>query len=639
MKDSTIFKNAVSEKRLYSIVKEVSNYHRIQASPMFREAAEHVVQLCRKYGLDVKMLQYDAKADSWYLQQKMFKEWSCTEATLDLVQPEIRLADYSSEPVSVIQKSYPIDKRNEEVDLVLLDKGSNPDEYKDIDFKGKMVFGRTQVNTLNWVFDRGAVGVVTDFIMETQSRKRSDLYNSMTYTSFWHSHLEGETEKRGFVLSPKMGDQLAKMCREQFEKDGTYLKVKPYINSEIYDGHIQVVEVTIEGNDDRCVYLSAHLCHPRSSCNDNASGVSAAIETMNVINTLIKEGKLEKPQHTIKMTLIPEFTGTFCYLSDHTDYKNGLGAINLDMVGGKQTRFYGPITLTKTPLAAPALNNEICCWAMKQAAREAAAFSGDYVSLTNHSVSQFTGGSDHTVYSDPTINIPCCMLGQWPDLNYHTATDTIDVIDPAVLKFSTLTAVNFAWALANFKEEDLPFIFEELEENIISDKTKLVNEYLNRKIDKDIFGSMMVKYRKYFVECVRTASRLVEGFNADEQIRHIENMFADWMKHYDISDSYPVYSEYDTVYKREFVGPINAMKDYRNLGYGRQIDEYQEKTKGYDMFALMSVESLVVYYIDGKRTVNEIIREVSLEMRKDMKDLILVFMNTLEEINLVSKIQ
>ena len=291
MQDSKIFKEAVSEKRLLNVVKEVSNFHRIQASPMFREAAEHVKKICDKYGLQAEILSYEADPDVWYLQSKMFKEWSIKEATLDLVDPAWRLCDYSAEAISVIQKSYPIDLRDTPVDLVLLDKGPKEEAYEDLDLSGKWVFVRQRMNNFNWIYKRGALGLVTDFIMETDNRKRSDLYHSLTYTSYWHTHLDGEPEGRGFVLSPKDGDILAEMCRKKWEQEKAYLRVKPYINSSLYNGHVEVVEVTIPGKDDRCVYLSAHLCHPRSSCNDNASGVSATLEAMNVMHTLIKEGK------------------------------------------------------------------------------------------------------------------------------------------------------------------------------------------------------------------------------------------------------------------------------------------------------------------------------------------------------------
>ena len=637
MQDPKIFKEAVSEKRLLNVVKEVSNFHRIQASPMYREAANHVLKICQKYGLNAKILSYEADPDVWYLESKMFKEWSIKEATLDLVDPEMRLADFSAEAISVMQKSYPIDKRNDPMDLVLLDKGNDPKAYEDLDLKGKFVFIRGHIRMFDWVFEKGAIGMVSDFIMETKSRKRSDLYNSLTYTSFWPTHIKGEPERRGFVLSPKAGDALTKLCREQYEKDGTYLKVKPYIDSSFYNGHIEIVEVTIEGKDDKNVYLSAHLCHPRSSCNDNASGVSATIEAMNVINQLIKEGKIEKPQHNIKLTLIPEFTGTFAYLSDHNDYAKGLGAMNLDMVGGKQTRFYGPITLTKTPYQTPSLINALCMIAMDKAGEEAFSLSDDPVALTNHRVEPHSGGSDHTVYCDPTVNIPCCMLGQWPDLNYHTATDTLDVIDPEVLKFSCLTAINFAYNLACFKKEDLDYLFIKEEEIIVEDKNRFMKEYLGGKIDKTMFGSLMYYLKDYYRNCCRSAGRLVEGYDSTKEEQHVSEIFDEWIRLYDLKDEYPLDETLNTVYRRKFIGPVQQFSDYRYTGYGEVIDEYQ-KAIGKNPFAMMGVTDTITNLIDGRNTVGEIIRKTSLEKRKDEKDAVLVILKLYEGLNLIEKI-
>ena len=638
MQDSSIFKEYVSTKRLLNVVKEVSNFHRIQASPMFREAAEHVVKICKKAGLDAQLLDFESNPETWYLQCRMFQEWSIKTATLDLVDPEIRLADYSADNISVIQKSYPIDRRDDPVDLVLLDKGSGEENYEGLDLEGKWVFSRYHVNSTNWVYKRGALGIITDFIMETSNRKRSDLYDSMTYTSYWPKHLPGEQEGRGFVLSPKAGDNLARMCREKLEKENGYLQVRPFIDSDFYDGHIQDVEVTLEGKDDRVVYLAAHLCHPRSSANDNASGVSATIEALNVINTLVKEGKIEKPQHTIKLILMPEMMGTFPYLASHPDYDKVLGAMNLDMVGGRQTRFYGPITLTKNPWATPNLVNEVATYSLGEASREATNLRNEPVALTNNRVDSFTGGSDHVIYADPSINIPCCMLGQWPDLNYHTATDTLDVIDPEVLKFSCLTAVNFAYNLANLTADDLPYLFEELEKNIISEKTKLTNSYYSKKIDKDVFGSRMFKYKKYYLDSLKTAERLVEGADTSKEEKIVSDMFDSWISAYDLSDSFVRYDDLDTVYKRNFVGPIESLDDYRALGKGDVLDEFNSKLQGGDRFAMMGVQSNVVYYIDGKRSLGDVVREVSVELGADRKDQVLLFVDTLKKLELISEV-
>ena len=635
-KESILFKEAVSEKRLLNVVKEVSSFHRIQASPMYRQAAEHVSGICKKYGLDAKILSYEADPDVWYLQSKMFKEWSIKEATLDLVEPEICLADFSAEPISVIQKSCPIDRRNDPVDLVMLEKGASEDSCKDIDLNGKFVFIRGHIRQYGWVYKKGALGVVTDFIMETKSRKRSDLYDSLTYTSYWPTHIKDEPEQRGFVLSPKTGDMLEKLCREKKEKDGSCLKVKPYIDSSFYNGHIEIVEVTIQGKDDKTVYLSAHLCHPKSSCNDNASGVSATIEAMNVINKLIRQGKIEKPDHTIRLTLIPEFTGTFAYLSDHNDYQKGLGAMNLDMVGGRQTRFYGPITLTKTPYQTPALNNELCILAMDEAGKEAYSLSDDPVALTNHRVEPHSGGSDHTVYCDPTVGIPCCMLGQWPDLNYHTATDTLDVIDPAVLKFSCLTAINFAYSLATIRKEDIAYLFAKQDEVIIEDINRYIREYLDEKIDQKIFGSLMYLLKDYYLSCAESADKLVSGYDVSKQKKHVKEIFDNFIELYDLKDEYPLQEGLDSVYTRKFVGPVQQFSDYRALGYDEAIDAYQEKTKK-DPFAMMGVQDLVTNLIDGKNTVAEIIRKASLIRRKDVKEAVLVLLELYEKLGLIEK--
>ena len=75
--------------------------------------------------------------------------------------------------------------------------------------------------------------------METKNRSRSDLYNSLTYTSYWHTHIKGEPEARGFVLSPKAGDRLAEMCRKKWNEEKAYLQVRPYIDSALYNGHIE----------------------------------------------------------------------------------------------------------------------------------------------------------------------------------------------------------------------------------------------------------------------------------------------------------------------------------------------------------------------------------------------------------------
>ena len=125
---SESIKKTIQQKRLYNLVKEVSSYHRIQASTGFREAANYCKKMFDKLGIEANILSYDANPDIWYLQNKMFMEWDLKHGWLQLQDPEMVLADTSAEPVSIIQKSYPCDF-TDGIDFVYLNKGNDPKEY------------------------------------------------------------------------------------------------------------------------------------------------------------------------------------------------------------------------------------------------------------------------------------------------------------------------------------------------------------------------------------------------------------------------------------------------------------------------------------------------------------------------------
>ena len=249
--------------------------------------------------------------------------------------------------------------------MIYLDKGSDPDNYKDVDFTNKIIFIRGEFHAYLWAIKQGAIGFVTDFVREVPKvRDRYDLYDALNYTSFWWKHTEDEIPTFGFVLTTKMGDQLAKL----FEGRSSLL-VKGKVDTSLYNGHLEVVEATLPGKCDEEVLLTAHLCHPKCSCNDNASGVSVAMEAIRVIKELIDKQKLEPNYRTIKIVLIPEFTGTFAYLSDH-DSSKMVGALNLDMVGARQNGFYGPITLSDLPYSTASYISALSALCLDYAAKE-----------------------------------------------------------------------------------------------------------------------------------------------------------------------------------------------------------------------------------------------------------------------------
>ena len=629
--------DAINEERLYKQVKEISCFHRIQASTTFRKAANHVVELAKSYGLTTELLEYPATGENWYLENKMFKEWDIKEATLDLVEPDIRLCDFSACNISVIQKSYPVDHRNDPVELIYLDKGSDPSNYTDLDLTGKMIFARTWHDEYKWAYEKGAIGILTDFVRTDATRSRHDQYHIRTYTSFWHNHGENEPKKFGFVITPQMGDQLAELF-EKNKKDHKPVMVKPYVNSSLYDGAIEVVVLTIPGKDDKKVLMTAHLCHPNPSCNDNTSGVSATLEAMHVIDSLIKEGKIEKPQHTIQCILMPDFPGTYAYMSDHLD-NDIIGAINLDMVGARQDRTNGPITLTMLPWSTPSIINELSTMALAMAGNESVSHDGHAIPLTNSITDNFSGGSDHVFYSDPTINIPCCMLGQWPDRFYHTSGDTLEVIDPAVLKFSSMVAASFTYMLATLSAKDLPAIINEMGKNLNHHMSVTYDAFLNGKIDSTLLAYKFNAFESFYSASVEniaslidiepswidtTKTYMVQTIHAYRQFHHIPDI------HHDVSDT--------RVFKRNFVGPIYSMDDYAFKGYRKQLDEFFSKVSFSDGRAIRMYAMEIPFFIDGKRTVDQICEMVSAQINKTDDHLVKSFVDCLESIDLIRQV-
>src|SRR6185369_16691866 len=77
------------------------------------------------------------------------------------------------------------------------------------------------------------------------------------------------------------------------------------------------------------------------------------------------------------------------------------------------------------------------------------SFSGPgHYGLVRHAEVPYSGGSDHAVFVDPSIGVPCPLLIHWPDRYYHSSYDTADRVDPRALALSVRCAATYAWTLA-----------------------------------------------------------------------------------------------------------------------------------------------------------------------------------------------
>jgi aminopeptidase YwaD len=444
-------------------VSEIIRFHRIQASPGYRQAARYCADALASVGLAPETLSYAADPAARYWTYRLFEEWHCDSAELHIVSPEKsrgRLASFAECKLSLIQRSAPTPEGGVTADLVIIDRADEADSYEGVAVEGKIVMVTGELSRARQIAvdQHGAIGLITDQLGEVPPvRHRMDIPDALQYTSFWWTAEPQEKKCFGFVLSPKAGEDLRRLdarLKAEAAARGTpapSIRLHARVESRLYSGAIENVTAVIPGETDEEILVVAHLCHPQWSANDNASGVAVALEVARALRQLISDGTLPRPRRSIRFLLVPEMLGTYAYLATHeADIPRMVAAVNLDMVGANQALCGATLQIERPPQSMPDFAADLMERILLDIAREGKSLSGTSTfSLFRHAVTSFSGGSDHYILSDPTVGVPCPMLAQWPDRYYHTSEDTLDKVDPEMLRKVGLLTATYAYFLAS----------------------------------------------------------------------------------------------------------------------------------------------------------------------------------------------
>ncbi|NOK62004.1 MAG: DUF4910 domain-containing protein [Chloroflexi bacterium AL-W] len=454
--------SGVAAKRL---VAHISQWHRIQASPMYREAAQWVDTTLQSWGIASQIETFSAHSDVWAWSEPMFQEWWCDTATLTLLKPDgttQRLADYREIPLSLIPRSAPA---HGEFEVVIVDGGTHIRDYDNVDVRGKLILTQSTPTAIHdLAIERfGAAGIIYDGMRSIpQICPAGDLQDAIQYISWWW--WGNETRAFGFALSPRAGAELRQRI-DQHTRDGEGpVRVRALVQSHFADGAVEVVTAHIPGETDEQVIVVSHLCHPAPCANDNASGAAAAMETVRALHTLITNGKLAKPKRSIRFLWMPEMTGTYAYLAAHEDdLSKTIAGLNLDMVGEDQDQCGSSWLLVRTSDALPNFTSDLLEAIREGLFGEAQSFaSNGSFPLFRHAVTPYANGSDHFILTDPSVGIPTPMLIQWPDRFYHTTADTLEKVSPKSLQHAATLAGTYAYWLAQAGANETRWLAHEL---------------------------------------------------------------------------------------------------------------------------------------------------------------------------------
>ena len=480
-------------------VAEIARHHRIQASPGIRDACNYAIDALNGYGIEAKLHSYPANDETYDWTSLRFQEWSCNDAWLKLVESirEARyLARYSEEKIHVIQRSISTAPEGIIAEVAVpKNHGEELEDYKGLDIKGKMVVvdgGQQRVHELA-VEKLGALGLIYDgMFVSPPVLLEGELDDALKYTSYWWS--PEDIPSFGFVVTPRTGRWLRTLVNES----ETPVKVHCYVDAELYDGHLDNAVATISGETDEEVIIIAHICHPQPCANDNASGCGAAMEAARVLNKLIKEGELPKPKRTIRLTLVPEMAGSYAYLAEREeDIPKMVAAINLDMVGEDQDQTGSVNIVHRTPDSLPSYVNAVIEAIFAETQKEMGSLGGSTRTASfRHAVGSFSGGSDHYIYSDPSVGIGCPFIAQWPDKFYHTSADSIEKVSPTSLKRAALITATYSYFIANADEKEVVWIASQIVSHEKRDLQSKVQERIDRAMrteDPEKLAVAMVK--------------------------------------------------------------------------------------------------------------------------------------------------
>src|SRR4051812_20419150 len=399
--------------------------------PKFEETARNVAAMMRRAGLeDVEI--GNAPADG-VTQAGFWTEplaWDVHVGTLEIVEPQVPadqrvLADYQRTPASVCMWSGPTPAGGVVTEVVA-------GGVEGADIKGKLVLGgRAAKATLA---KAGALGMISE---NTENRDLADdrgWVNSFGDNGW--SFTKGSSPLVCFSITPR-GSQILRGLLQNGP-----VKVRANVDSRYYAGIYPYVTGVIRGTDGAAAEEVLSLGHLfEQGAHDNATGVASIIGAAEVVNRLIRDGKLPRPKRSIRVLGMGECYGTMYYLQQNPDrVKRTIAAMCIDSPAGLQNLAGTEHTWILNPHSA---KSYVDAFALRLAAEY-------YPMVGRPWLSQEHRSSTDNYLGDPSIGIPTVMPhGGYGVMAHHNSGDTLATVDPKSLRDLLVMNAAYTYFLAS----------------------------------------------------------------------------------------------------------------------------------------------------------------------------------------------
>lgn len=450
-------------------VERLSLNHRMRGSQGYRRAAELVLSRLTEDGLaEASIIALPADGRIFYGTQRSRPAWNADLAELWEQRQEDgrwvdseRIASWEDQPITLAQDSI---SGSADAALVDVGAGTATSDYVGKDVRGKLVLTSSQPEEVASlaVTRFGAAGILS----WAQNQKQAWWGEDETLIRW--GHLDTWKDPTfAFMVSPAR----AHAWQERLRK-GETVHLRATVKAGRSPGQYLIPTAVIPGRDrTKEIVYSCHLDHPSPGANDNASGCAGVLEVARSLNRLVKEGRLPRPERTLRFIWPCEVECTISLLNARPEFaERTLATIHLDMIGGRTETTKGILRVEGSPPSSPSFVDDVAFaltrWVNARSFAFADSGSGDWPLIDPEGgkealqakVGGFSEGSDHEIWAEGSWRTPIIYVSDWPDRYIHTNRDVPENLDATKMKRAIFIAAASGWYLANVGQGDVPLL-------------------------------------------------------------------------------------------------------------------------------------------------------------------------------------
>ncbi|MET1159599.1 MAG: aminopeptidase [Thermoprotei archaeon] len=400
------------------LLKTITRYSRIQGSRELWKVVNELKTFAEERGFETRILKIESGSSSGFLDVPV--SWDLKEAFLEIQRGNSLIARYSSYEHSTLVAAHSPggegcgyiticrDIKSCSGDVVLA-TGYTYELYKNIDASLILYYSENHY------------------------------WDAFPYTGLFIKPGEEKPGKTVMTLPYRVASRLISRIRK-----GDKIRVCWKADTEYHSEGLPVL-IACKGEDPGIVYIS-HICHPKPGAHDNASGSAANAIALDILSKTSKEYTFSSCH-----IWVPEYTGTV-FVYDEMPW-NPIGIINFDMVGSKQQITGSTLVIVNPPRFINYKLTPVLWIALQKTMDRSRSFSGVLEPLVKYSVTPYTIGSDHDVFTIWGYESP--MVNEWPSKYYHTDMDEVDSIDPTNTAYIGLAGVITGYMISHARRNKL----------------------------------------------------------------------------------------------------------------------------------------------------------------------------------------